>query len=100
MDGRKTQVHEVWTFSEDGVTPEVYPTARVEVGAGSVGGFATNYLTADGRMIPMFRVNSINRSTQWLGVPDPLRTAGPPQTDNILVPSTAWGSGGTTTNSN
>ena len=48
----------------------------------------------------MFRVNSINGSVQWLGVPAPLRTDGPPWTDNILVPSPAWGTGGTATNLN
>ena len=48
----------------------------------------------------MFGVNSINGSIQWLGVPAPLRTDGPPWADNILVPIPAWGNGGTSTNSN
>ena len=60
MDVREPQVREVWTFGEDGVTPEVHPTARVDVGAGFVGGFSTNYLTGDGRRIPMFGNKLIN----------------------------------------
>ena len=48
----------------------------------------------------MFAVNSINRSIQCLGVPATLRNYGPPWTDNILVPSPAWGTGGTATNLN
>ena len=48
----------------------------------------------------MFEINSINGSVQWLGVPQFLRTNGPPWTDNILVPSPSWGNGGTSTNLN
>ena len=48
----------------------------------------------------MFRVNSINGSVQWLGIPDPLRTNGPPWTDNILAPSPDWGTCGTAINTN
>ena len=48
----------------------------------------------------MFAVNSINRSIQCLGVPATLRNYGPPWTDNILVPSPDWGTGGTATSSN
>ena len=100
MDGRDPQIHEVWNFGEDGVTPEVHSTAQVDVGARFVGKFATNYLTENGRRIPMFGVNSINGSVQWLGVPAPLRTCGPPCTDNILAPSPSWGTGGNATNPN
>ena len=48
----------------------------------------------------MFGVNYINESIQWLGVPDPLKTDGPPWIDNILDTSPAWGAGGTATNLN
>ena len=54
MDGREPQIHEVWTFGEDGVTREVHPTARVDVGAGFVREFSTNYLTESCRRFPMF----------------------------------------------
>ena len=46
----------------------------------------------------MFRVNSLNRSVQWFGFPAPLRTNGPPWTDNILDPSPGWVNGGNATN--
>ena len=59
MDGHKPQVHKVWIFCEVGVSPDVRPTVRVDVGAGFVGKFATNYLTEDGHKILMFRVNTI-----------------------------------------
>ena len=48
----------------------------------------------------MFGVNPINGSVQWLGVPTPLRTNGPPWTDNILVLRSDWVTGGTATNTN
>ena len=48
----------------------------------------------------MFRVNPINGSVQWLSIPAPPRTNGPPWTDNILTPSPTWGTGGTDTNLN
>ena len=54
MDIQEPQIHEVWNFGEDSVTPEVHPTAQVDVGAGFVGEFSTNYLTGNGRRIPMF----------------------------------------------
>ena len=41
VDRRDPQIHEVWNFGEDGVTPEVHPTAQVDVGTGFVGEFAT-----------------------------------------------------------
>ena len=89
VDRRDSQVHKVWTFGEDCITTEVHPTARVDVGAGFIGEFSTNYLIEDGRRIPMFGVNSINGSIQWLGVPYPLRTDGHPWADNMLIPSPA-----------
>ena len=54
VDGRQPEIHEVWTFREDGVTREVHPTARVDVGAGFVGNFSNNYLTPSWRRIFMF----------------------------------------------
>ena len=48
----------------------------------------------------MFCVNFINGNVQWLGIPDFLRTNGPPCTDNLLDPGPSWVYGGTTTNQN
>ena len=78
VDGQHPQIHEVWNLREDGVTRKVHPTARVHVGAGFVGEFATDYINPSWRRVSMFGINSINRSVKWLGVPDFLRTDGPP----------------------
>ena len=69
VDGQHPKIFEVWTFGEDGVTREVHPIARVDVGAGFVGKFATNYLNTTWHRLPMFRRNDINGSVKWLGVP-------------------------------
>ena len=45
VNGRQPKTHAVWTFGEDGANREVNPTARVDIGAGFVSEFATNYLT-------------------------------------------------------
>ena len=79
---------------------EVHMIERVDVGAGFVGEFATDCLTPSWRRIPMFGVNPINGSYQWLGVPDFLITDGPPWTDNLLAPVHILGDGGITTNQN
>ena len=100
MDRREPHIHKVWTFGEDGVTREVYPTVQVDVGTGCVVEFATNYLTQSWRRVPMFSVNSINGSVQWLDVLDLLRTDGPLWTGNVLSPIPAWGIGGTAKNPN
>ena len=80
------QSHTVWIFGEDGVTREVHPTARVDVGAGFVGEFSINYLTPNWRRVPIFGRNSNNGSVKWLGVTDFLRNDGPPWTLNLLAP--------------
>ena len=77
---------EVWTFSDDGITPEVHPTAIVDVGAFDGDFFATDYLTENGHRVPIFGRKSINGSFEWMGVPEFLRTDGTPWTANILAP--------------
>ena len=91
VDGRQPQIYEVWTFSEDCVTREVHPTARIDVGDGLVGEFATDYLTPSWSRVPMFGRNYINGSVEWLGVPDFLRNYGPHWTLNLLAPYANWG---------
>ena len=100
MDGRDPQIHEVWTFGEDGVTHEVCLTAQLYVGAGFVREFPTDCLTGSWRRVPMFGINSINGSVQWLGVPDFLRTDGPAWTANLLDTHPSWGDQGYSTNPN
>ena len=45
VDVREPQIHEVWAFGDKGVTREVHLTARVDVSAGFVGEFASEFLT-------------------------------------------------------
>ena len=45
VDGRQTQIHEVWNFGEDIVTTKVHLTACVDVSAFVGICFATDYLT-------------------------------------------------------
>ena len=97
---RDHQIHEIWDFGSDGVTREVNPTVRVDVGAVFVGEFSTDYLTEIWRRVPMLGRNSINGSLQWLGVPDLLSIDGPAWTTNLLAPHPSWGDGGSSTNSN
>ena len=86
VDGRQPQIHEVWTFAEDGVTREVHLTARVDVSAGFVGEFDSDYLTPSWRRVPMFGRIYINGSVEWLGVPDFLRNDELTWTLNLLDP--------------
>ena len=57
VDGRQPKVHEVWIFGEDGVTPEVHLTARVDVKTFVGNYFATYYITPTWRRVPMFGRN-------------------------------------------
>ena len=56
------QIHEVWTFLEDGVTRKVNPTARVDVGTFVGECFVTDYLNPTWCNIPLFGRNYINGS--------------------------------------
>ena len=95
VGGQQPEIHEVWTFGDDVITPEVHPFARVDVGAFIRDCFGTNYFAENGRRVPIFRRKSINGSVKWLGVPSFLRNDGPPWDDNILCPSLCWGVRGT-----
>ena len=97
VGGRQPKINEICTFSDDGITPEVHPTARVDIGAFFGDFFFNNYLTENGRRGPMFGRNLINGSFEWMCVPEFLSTNGPPWTANILAPYADWGRGGTST---
>ena len=42
VDGRETEVNEVWIWGDNRITPKVYPTARVDVKPCISRDFATN----------------------------------------------------------
>ena len=78
VGGIQPKIHEFWTFSDDIIMPKVHPTARVDVSAFVGNYFSTDYLTENGRRVPMFGRKLINGIFEWMGVPDFLRTYGPP----------------------
>ena len=84
-------------MGEDSVTTKVHPTEQFDV---DVCKFSTNYLTENRFNTSILCKNSINRSFEFLDIPDPLRANGPYWIDNLLVPILAWGFGGTVTNMN
>ena len=100
VDRRQPKIHEVWTYGEDGVTPKVHPTARVDVSALVRECFATNYLNPTCCRIPMFGRNYINGTVEWLGIPNFPRNDGPPWTLNFLAPYANWGDRGSSTSPN
>ena len=76
VDGQGTQIHKLWCLSLVNVTRKVHLTVHVEVGAGPVGEFTTNYLARNGHRITIIGQLSINRSVQFLGIPDFVRGSG------------------------
>ena len=93
-------MHEVWDFGDDVITCEVRPTAQVDVGAGVVGQFLSNYFTENGHIIPILSQKFINGSVECLGITKFHRNGGLFWDDNLLDPHHSWGEGGTTTNQN
>ena len=65
VNGQENQIHELWCLGLENITYKVHPTARVEVGAVTVGYFMTNYLSENGYRIPIFRQLSINGNIQF-----------------------------------
>ena len=93
VGGRQPQIHELWSFVEDGITREVHPFARIDVGNFSRDCFHTNYATEIGRRVFSYGRKSINGSIKWLGVPAPSCGTGVAWNGNILVPNPHWGDG-------
>ena len=91
MGGREPQIHKLWIFSEDGITCEVHPLARITVGDFSRDCFHTNYATEIGRRVAIYVRKFINGSVDCLGIPAPFCDTGVAWTDNILFPSPRCG---------
>ena len=96
VDGQEPQINELWCLSLYNINQEVHPTARVEVVAGTVGEFTTNYLAENRRRIPIIGKLSINGSVQFLGIPDFVWGFGLSFLTNLQAPTdpTGWGNGG------
>ena len=93
VDGQEPQIHKMWCLSSDSITPEVHPTARISVGAETVGQFSTQYFAKNCRIIPVIGQTSVNRSVGILGIPYDAWEFGLPFLENILAPTMhhGWG---------
>ena len=69
VDGQDPQIHEIWCLGSYGVTREVHLTAQIDVGAETVGQVLTQYLSENGRIIPVIGQISINGNFELLGIP-------------------------------
>ena len=68
VDVREPNIHEIWSLGLDGIISKVHPTAQIEVIAGTIREFVTNYLAENGRRIQIIGGKSINNSVQFFGV--------------------------------
>ena len=68
INGREPHIHELWCLGLDGIIRKFHPTARVELPAGTVREFVTNYLAENGRQIKIIWQISVNKIVQFLGL--------------------------------
>ena len=92
INGHETHIHELSCLGLDGLSQKVHPTAHVEVPAGTVGDFVTNYLDENGCQIKIIGQLSVNDSVQFLGLSDQAWGSGLLFVANLLahVESTGW----------
>ena len=64
VGGWQPGIHEVWNFDDDRSNPRVHPFACIVIGAFVGDCFAANYLTENGRRVPMFGRKLVNVSFQ------------------------------------
>ena len=68
VEDHEPQINKMWCLGSYGVTCTIQPKAQVEIAAGIVGQFTTNYLAENGRIIPIVGQISINGSVQLLDI--------------------------------
>ena len=61
-------MHEVWSLGSNSVTSELHTKEQVDIGAGTVRQFLTDYLTKNGNRIVILGQISINGSVEFLGI--------------------------------
>ena len=93
VGGREPQIHELLMFAKDGITRKVHPFAQIDVGNFSGDCFCNAYGTEIG--VSIYIQKMINGSVERLDVPAPSYGTGIAWTENILVPNSRWGGGGT-----
>ena len=69
IDGQDPHIHVLWCLGLDKTSREVLPAEQVEVIAGTVGEFVTNYPSENGCRIQIIGQISVKDSVQFLGVP-------------------------------
>ena len=65
INGQEPHIHELWCLGLDKIIHKVHPTARVEVIAGTVREFVTDYLAKNGLRIQIIGQLSVNNSVQF-----------------------------------
>ena len=95
--GQEPQIHELCFLGLDNSTREFHPTAQVDIAAGTVLLFTTNYLAENGYRILFIGQLSISRSVQLLGIIDFVRGSALLFIENLQGPTdtTGWGHGDT-----
>ena len=78
VDGRETQINELWFLDLYGIIRKVHLTACVEVPSETVRYFVTNYLDENGCQIETIGQLSVNDSVQLLGLSDQAWETGMP----------------------
>ena len=91
VDGRDPHIHEVRSLGLDNITHKVHPKALVDIIAGTVGEFVTNYIAKNGGRIQIIGQLSINRSAQFLVVPTQALGHGLPFPCNPQTPAGTTG---------
>ena len=76
VERREPKIYELWTFPKDG-TREVHLFARIQISDDFTGEtFHTDFVIAKGRRVALLGRRSVNRSAQWLDVPQPFCKTG------------------------
>ena len=91
INGRDPQINKLWYLGLDRICCEVNPAVRVEILAGTVGEFVTDYLAENGGWIAIIGELSVNGSAQFLGLYDQAWGSGLRYIANLLVQVEAKG---------
>ena len=70
VDSREPMIHKMVWHGIDRICCEFHPTSRIEIPAGTVGEFFTEYLSENGQRNWIFGVLSINGSVQLIRISD------------------------------
>ena len=94
INSREPQINKLWFLGFDRIFPEVHPTAHIEIPAGILGEFVTDYISENGRWIAIIVQLFVNDSVQFLVLSEQAWGSGFPYIANLLdqVDTTVWDS--------